>query len=261
LNLGINGRTALVLAGGSGLGRAIGLALAREGARVAVAGHRRSTVESAVQEMRALGATALAVEWDLSDLAAIEPNIRQIESLWGPVDILINNTPGPPRSTAAGVPADVWQRQFNLMVLSLIKTTDRVLPGMRNGRWGRIVTSTSSGVIAPLPELALSNVLRASLVSWSKTLAREVARDGITVNVIVPGRIATDRVRQLDEAAAAKSGRSVEEIAAQSAASIPIGRYGTPEEYAEVAAFLCSACASYVTGSVVRVDGGLLANI
>jgi 3-oxoacyl-[acyl-carrier protein] reductase len=132
---------------------------------------------------------------------------------------------------------------------------------MRAKRWGRVITSASSGVIAPIPNLGVSNTLRSALVGWSKTLAREVARDGITVNVVVPGRIATDRIQFLDAEKARREGRPVDQVAAESTASIPLGRYGRPEEYADVIAFLASAQASYVTGSTVRVDGGLIPSV
>ena len=125
----------------------------------------------------------------------------------------------------------------------------------------RIITSTSSGVVAPIPNLAISNALRLSLVGWSKTLAGEVARDGVTANIVLPGRIATDRIRFLDEQRAKREGRSVAEVAAASTASIPAGRYGEPQEYANVVAFLASEGASYVTGSVIRVDGGMIASL
>ena len=132
---------------------------------------------------------------------------------------------------------------------------------MHERKFGRIVTSTSSGVVAPIPNLGLSNALRLSLVGWSKTLAREVGRDGITCNVVLPGRVATGRIRFLDEQKAQREGRPVADVTAESTASIPVGRYGDPQEYADVVAFLASRNAAYVTGSVVRVDGGLLANI
>jgi 3-oxoacyl-[acyl-carrier protein] reductase len=147
------------------------------------------------------------------------------------------------------------------MVLSVIAITDRVLPKMREKKWGRIITSTSSGVVSPIPNLAISNALRLSLVGWSKTLAREVGKDGITANIILPGRIATDRIKFLDEAKAKREGRSVEDVAAESVSSIPLGRYGKPEEYAAAVAFLASEGAAYITGSVIRVDGGLIASV
>jgi 3-oxoacyl-[acyl-carrier protein] reductase len=147
------------------------------------------------------------------------------------------------------------------MVASVIATTDRVLPGMIARRWGRIITSTSSGVIAPIANLAISNALRLSLVGWSKTLAREVARDGVTCNIVVPGRIATDRTRFLDEKRAEREGRTIDQVEAASLGAIPVGRYGDPAEYADVVAFLASTRASYVTGSTVRVDGGQIASI
>jgi 3-oxoacyl-[acyl-carrier protein] reductase len=147
------------------------------------------------------------------------------------------------------------------MVLGVIALTDRVLPAMRERRWGRVITTTSSGVVAPIPGLALSNVLRLSLVGWSKTLAREVASDGITVNVVVPGRIATGRVRELDEARAEREGSTVEAVVASSLAAIPAGRYGDPDEYAAAVAFLAGEPASYITGAMIRVDGGQIPSI
>jgi len=198
---------------------------------------------------------------DLSDLSQIDGHISKIESELGPVDILVNNTGGPPPTTAIGQDPALWSRHFQAMVLSVIAITDRVLPNMRARRWGRVITSTSSGVVSPIPNLAISNTLRLSLVGWSKTLAREVAKDGITANIILPGRIATDRLKFLDEAKAKREGRSVEDVLAESTGSIPVGRYGKPEEYGDVVAFLSSDRAAYITGSVIRVDGGLVTSI
>jgi 3-oxoacyl-[acyl-carrier protein] reductase len=199
--------------------------------------------------------------WDLSDLTVIDKNISAIEGRFAPVDVLVNITGGPPPTPAAGQDPSLWSKHFSAMVLSVIAITDRVLPNMKARGWGRIITSTSSGVIAPIPNLGLSNSLRLALVGWSKTLSREVARNGITANIILPGRIATGRIHFLDEAKAKREGRTVEAVAAESTGSIPMGRYGNPEEYADTVAFLASNRASYITGSIIRVDGGLIASI
>ncbi len=261
MDFGLKGKTALVLGGGGGLGRAIAKSFAAEGAKVAVAGIGATSIDATLAELHSIGGSSLSLLWDLADLSVIDSNIAKIESELGSVDILINNTGGPPPSTAAGQDPALWAKHFQAMVLSVIAITDRVLPGMKARGWGRILTSTSSGIIAPIPNLAISNALRLSLVGWSKTLAREVAKDGITANIVVPGRIATARVATLDSARAKREGRSVEEVAAESAATIPVGRYGKPEEYADVVAFLDSTRAAYITGSVIRVDGGMTASI
>jgi len=261
MDLGIQNKTALVLGGGGGLGRAIAQALAREGACVAVAGIHLKSVEATADALEAFGVKRMSLAWDLADLSVIDGNVTKIEAELGPVDILVNITGGPPPTPASGQETALWLNQFQAMVLSVIAITDRVLPKMRERRWGRIITSTSSGIIAPIPNLGLSNTLRMSLAGWSKTLAREAARDRITANVIVPGRIATDRVRFLDESRAKREGRSVEEITAESERSIPAGRYGRPEEYGDAVAFLASERAAYITGSVVRIDGGMIASI
>jgi 3-oxoacyl-[acyl-carrier protein] reductase len=203
----------------------------------------------------------MGIVWDLGDLSQIDAHVSKIESELGVVDILVNLTGGPPPTPAGGQDVALWSKHFQSMVLSVIAITDRVLPKMRERNWGRIITSTSSGVVAPIPNLGVSNALRLSLVGWSKTLAREVARDGITANIIVPGRIATDRIKLLDEAKAKREGRTVEDVSCESAGSIPVGRYGKPEEYADVVAFLASERAAYITGSSIRVDGGLIASI
>lgn len=277
MDLGLQGKTALVLGAGGGLGGAIARALAREGAQVALGDLSAEAVERTAADInetggRALPLTwdvagpprhgrALPLTWDLGDLSQIEANVSRIEDIFGPVDILVNNTGGPPPTPVSGQPAEVWTTFFQSMVLSVISLTDRVLPGMKARGWGRVITSTSSGVVAPIPNLGLSNALRVSLVGWSKTLAREVGRDGITSNIVLPGRIATPRITFLDEQKAKREGRPVEDVAADSVAAIPVGRYGDPEEYGDVVAFLASTRAAYVTGSVIRVDGGLIPSL
>lgn len=261
MELGLNGKTALVLGGGGGLGRAISIALAGEGANVAVADIDSKAIAETESALAAIGAKSLGLVWDLADLAQIDPHVTTVEAGLGPVDVLVNITGGPPPTPASGQDPALWSKHFQSMVLSVIAITDRVLPKMRERKWGRVITSTSSGVVSPIPNLAISNALRMSLVGWSKSLAREVGKDGITANIILPGRIATDRIKFLDEAKAKREGRSVHDVAAESAGSIPLGRYGKPEEYAAAVAFLASECAAYITGSVIRVDGGLIASI
>jgi 3-oxoacyl-[acyl-carrier protein] reductase len=261
MEFGLKNKTALVLGGGGGLGRAISLALAIEGAKVAVADIDSKSIEETEAAVARVGGASIGLTWDLADLSQIDAHITRVEAELGSVGILVNMTGGPPPTTAAGQDPDLWTRHFQGMVLSVIAITDRVLPDMRAKHWGRIITSTSSGVVSPIPNLGISNALRLSLVGWSKTLAREVGSDGITANVILPGRIATDRIKFLDEAKAKREGRTVEDVAAESTRTIPIGRYGKPEEYGAVVAFLASERAAYITGSVIRVDGGLIASV
>jgi 3-oxoacyl-[acyl-carrier protein] reductase len=261
MDLGISGKCALVLGAGGGLGGAIVRSLAAEGAKVVVADIDGEAAEKTADCIRSAGREAFSIKWNISDLAVIERNVAAIEDRYGHVSILVNNTGGPPPTPVSGQAAEQWSKFFQSMVLSVIALTDRILPGMRNAGWGRIITSASSGVVAPIPNLGLSNALRSTLVGWSKSLAKEVGGVGITCNIVLPGRIATPRIIFLDEQKANREGRCVEDVSAESAATIPVGRYGNPEEYGDVVAFLASTRASFITGSIIRVDGGMITSI
>ena len=261
MDLGLRDKTALVFGAGGGLGGAIARTLAAEGAKVAVADVNREAAAKTVDTIEASGGKAVVLEWNLEDRSIIDDRLAAIKDRFGDVDILVNNTGGPPPTPVAGQEPAEWQRFFEAMVLPVITITDRVLPAMKRAGWGRIITSTSSGVIAPIPNLGISNTLRSALLGWSKTLAQEVGHDGITSNIVLPGRVATARITYLDEQKAHRLGKTVEDVSAESTRAIPLGRYGKPEEYADVVAFLASRRASYVTGSVIRIDGGLIASI
>jgi 3-oxoacyl-[acyl-carrier protein] reductase len=261
MDLGIAGKCALVLGAGGGLGGAIAHALSAEGANVVLADLNFAAADQTAKDINFAGGQAFALAWDLADLSVIDTNVSAIEAKYGHVSILVNNTGGPPPTPAWGQSPDEWTKFFHSMVLSVIALTDRVLPKMREAGWGRIITSASSGVVAPIPNLGLSNALRSTLVGWSKTLAREVGESGITCNIVIPGRIATNRITFLDDQKAKRDGRGIESVIAESTSSIPVGRYGKPEEYGDAVAFLASARASFTTGSIIRVDGGMISSI
>ncbi|KQT54310.1 3-oxoacyl-ACP reductase [Aureimonas sp. Leaf454] len=256
MDLKIDGKRALVLGASRGLGRAVAEALLAEGVEVIAVARRRTAIDA----WAGTSAAVTAMEADLSDLASIDALADAVLARGG-VDILINNSGGPPPGLAATTSRGDWLVQFEAMAAHLFHLTGRLLPGMRERRWGRIITIASSGVEQPIPNLALSNGVRAAVVGWSKTLAGEVGADGVTVNVVLPGRIQTTRVDELDKASAARTGASLESVQTASAAAIPVGRYGRPEEFAAVVTFLASEQASYVTGSRLRVDGGAVRSI
>ncbi len=262
MDLGLKEKRALVLSSSRGIGFGIGAALAAEGASVVLVGRNRERLAAAVDKINARGqGKATAIVADLARPDTMDALIAETEASLGGVDILVNNSGGPPAKPAVAITVDELKAQFEIMVASLIGVTNYFLPGMRQRRWGRILTVVSSGVLQPIPNLALSNTLRLSLVGWSKTLAAEVAADGVTVNLLMPGRIQTERVVEIDHAAAKVAGKSVDEIVAESKASIPAGRYGTIEEFGAVAAFLASVPAAYVTGTMMRIDGGYVRSL
>jgi 3-oxoacyl-[acyl-carrier protein] reductase len=253
VDLGIAGRRALVLGGNRGMGLAIAKALAAEGAEIAIAARDEAALQSAAASLG--GAQSFSL--DLRETALLPAFAAKV----GAIDVLINNTGGPPYGGAIGRdPAD-WEDSFRAMSLSVIRLTDLFLPAMRAAKWGRILTLVSTGAVQPIPVLGISNTLRAGLIAWSKSLAPEVAKDGVTVNILMPGRIGTERVAITDEATAVRERVSVDVVRQRSFAQIPMGRYGEAEEVAAVAAFACSERASYVTGAVFRVDGGYVRHV
>ena len=260
MDLGLSGKRALVLSSSRGLGLGVAESLAREGAHVLMTARSADRLEAAADRINRAGPGR--ADTFVGDLTGNPDAIHDAATTaLGGVDILVANTGGPPARTAMTVRHEEWLAQFEAIVLPVLKIASLVLPGMRERRWGRIVTIASSGVVQPIPNLVISNALRSSLVGWSKTLASEVAKDGITVNLVLPGRINTDRLGELDAANAKAQGKTVEEVAEAARAAIPAGRYGNVEEFADVVCFLASERASYITGSMTRVDGGAIRSI
>lgn len=254
MDLGISGRTAVVLGGTAGLGWASAQALAAEGAHVVIVGREQGRCDEQAAKLD----SAIGFAADITDPDAPKAIIEAAVDAFGAVDILVLNGGGPPPGGAAGLDADKVEQAIGLLVAPQVELATQCVPAMAERGWGRIVSIGSSGVQQPIPNLALSNVGRAALAGFLKTLAGEVAEAGITVNMVLPGRIATDRVASLDKNNAERSGKSVADVEAAAKATIPVGRYGKPEEFGAVVAFLASEQASFVTGSQVRVDGGMV---
>jgi 3-oxoacyl-[acyl-carrier protein] reductase len=249
MDLGLNGRVALVTGASKGIGRAIAAALVAEGARVAISSHSRERIEAAAAE---LGATPYV--HDSADLDHAPILVADVDDALGPIDILVCNTGGPPGGPdALGFTREQWQAAYASLVLGPMALVDAVVPAMRERGFGRVLNVASAGVREPIPNLMLSNAHRVSMINAFKTLARQVAADGVTLNSVLPGRIDTDRLGELYG--------SREAAAAAAAEEVPAGRLGTVEEFAAVATFLCSGRASYVTGETVAVDGGMTRSV
>lgn len=254
MDTGLKGKNVLVPGSSSGIGLAIAQALAEEGANVVLAARREDVVQAEAAKLP----SAVGIGLDLTGEQAPAALVEAAEKAFGPIDVLVLNGGGPSPGGAAEVTDEQALAATHQLLLQHIRLTNLVLPGMRKRGWGRIVAVGSSGVQQPLPNLALSNIGRAGLAGYLKTLAAEVAADGVTVNMVLPGRIDTDRVASLDAAAAKRTGRTPEEARQASEAGIPAGRYGKPGEFAAVVAFLASVPAAYVTGEQIRVDGGMV---
>jgi 3-oxoacyl-[acyl-carrier protein] reductase len=247
MDLGISGRTALVMGGSRGIGRGIATALAREGARVALASRSRERLDEAAAE---IGGGTAVLEADATDLDRLAELPGEVAEALGPVEILVTNTGGPPMGGALDNPREEWEEAYRSLVLAPRILAERALPGMRSRGWGRIVNVASSSVREPIPHLTLSNAHRMAAVGFFKTLAGEVAGDGITVNTVATGRFATDRL--------ASNWGSWDEMESRAPEGVPAGRLGRPEEFGDLVAFLCSERAAYLTGTVIPLDGGLL---
>jgi 3-oxoacyl-[acyl-carrier protein] reductase len=250
MDLGLTDRVVLVTGASSGLGLGIAELLAAEGARVAIASRSRERIDAAAARHERL----TGFVHDTADLDAAATLIADVEATLGPIDILVTSTGGPPSGTdALGFTREQWQSAYEQLVLGTIGLVDAVMPGMRTRGFGRIISISSTSIIEPIPTLVLSTAHRAGLAAALATIARQVAADGVTVNSLLPGRIATDRIIQ--------NYGSIEHAAELAREEVPAQRLGTVEEFAAAAAFLCSAGASYVTGTQLIVDGGMTRSV
>ena len=262
MDLGLTNKIAMVGGASKGLGFAVARALALEGAHVSIAARDREAIAAAARRIQEeSGATVLVHAADLSSADAIAAWHTETVDRFGGVDLLFANTGGPPAGAVLSFDDQAWRSAFELLVLSVVRTVRLVVPSMQARGGGAILVGTSSSVKEPIANLALSNVLRASVAALAKTLAIELAPSRIRVNNLIPGRIDTDRVRQLDEINARRAGIAPDEQHQRMAATIPLGRYGQPEEFGRMAAFLLSDAAAYITGASVQVDGGLIRGV
>lgn len=261
MEFGLRGRRAVVGGATSGLGRASADALAAEGCDLLIWSRNEERLGGVADELRSSHGVSVAhVAADASQPGAAETVAAAAEKL-GPIDIIVLNAGGPPTSDPTETDAEGWRRAFQLLAITPIELATMLLPGMRERGWGRVISLLSSTVRQPVSDLVYSNAGRSALASWLKTTAREIGSSGVTVNGVMPGRIATARIQQLDSGRAEREGRSEEDVRAEWVGRIPAGRYGRPEELGALVAFLASEQASYITGQLIAVDGGLIAGV
>jgi len=256
MDLELRGKAGLVIAGSKGLGRAIAEAWAAEGVEVAVLARSREALDLVEAFSAEGGGRIRGYVADLTDPASVEAAMDRAVKDIGPIDLLLLNTGGPPASHAVGVDVALWESTYRELVLQLIQIAERCVPDMRARGFGRVLYIGSPGIVSPLPYVAMAQTMRAAMAVWLKALAAQVGEDGVTINTIIPGMIETERMWSLSKARADLDGLTMDDHVRQTVSDVPLRRLGRPEEFAAVAAFLASPKAAYVTGSLIRVDGG-----
>jgi len=262
MDLGLQGRVAVIGGGSKGLGRACAFSLAREGANVVISSRGAEALEATAQEIRsATGVQVLAVPGDLSRLAGIQNLVRKTVDQFGRLDIMVCNSGGPPEGRAVDTTEETWERAIQMALTFFIRMGREAVPHLKKQSWGRIVNILASTVYQPIDNLVTSGVTRMGVVAYAKSLADEVGRDGILVNNVAPGFLLTDRMLQLFETRARETGEAVDELLQARSSSIPLGRFGRPEELADLVTFLASEKNGYITGTTILVDGGVVRSV
>jgi len=262
MDLGLKGKVALVAGASQGMGRASAFGFAREGAKVAICARGEVALNEAAEMIRKqTGGEVLAMVADMSKPEDINRFVHRSAEHFGRIDVIVNNAGGPPPGEFMNFSDDDWINAYNLSFMSTMRMTRAAVPHMRKVGGGRVINITSYSVKEPIAGLVLSNAVRSAVIGLAKTLSRELGRDNILINNVCPGRIDTERAQKLNKARADRLKRPVEEINKEMAAEVPLGRYGSAEEVADLIVFLGSERASYITGTTLQIDGGLVRGI